>query len=358
MIKSIKLNGFRNYKNYNLDFDHGLNVIIGDNGVGKTNILEAIYTLIVTKSFKKIKDNNLINKSSEYYRIEAIINDKKYISFYDKNGKQILINNLKQPKLSGYIKNNQVIFFGPDEFYIIKGTPKERRNYFNLMLSQYDNEYINTLIKYNKLVKIKSNYLKETNIDESLIKVYNEQITKYAIYIIKMRVQFISEINQIINNYWHRFYKEKSLKIKYSPKNYDLEGITEDKLLKKYNEFILKEIKYRNTLIGPHLDDFFVYLDNEKVYEIASEGQTKLIILALKLSEITLFNEKFNKQPIILFDDLFSELDNTNSNKLLNLLSNQLQIIITTPNINDIDEQLIKNAKVISIKGEEDDKER
>lgn len=354
MIHTIKIDNFRNYHKLNLSFKSGVNIIIGNNGTGKTNILEAIYKSLLTKSFKKVSDEYLLNHTSEYFRLEITKEKDNYVYYYDKISKKVFINGKIMSRLSKFIKNNKVIFFGPDDMYLIKGTPKEKRSYLNLELSQYDELYLNELIEYNNILKNKKKHLKSEIIDLSLIETYNSLIIPYNNSIIKKRKQYIDLLNQNINKLWSCFYPDIKVNIEYESKNTDLNNISFESTVNLYKNLLEKEAKYRTTLIGPHLDDLIIKINNKEAVKLASEGQIKILILVIKLTEAKLFNEKFKTNPIILLDDLFSELDINNSNKVLNLIDSGTQVIITTPDLNGINKSVIETSQIIKLEGEKD----
>jgi len=343
MITEISLKNFRNYYDFNIKFENEINIIIGDNGLGKTNLIESIFTLMFTKSFKNIKESELIHNAEEYFRIEGILNNNKKAIYYDKNGKKAFINSQPIKKISDYIKDNKVIFYGPDEIFLIKGTPYERRKYFDFQISQYDPHYLHNLTAYRKILKLKSRLLKNDQVDLLLLEIYNKELIKYIDYINLKREEYLNKINKKINDFWQKYYSKVKIEIK------QLKPIkSELSTLEILKELQTKEIRYQKSLYGPHLEDFVILYDNKKANAIASEGQIKLIILSLKLTELSILsNDKI--KPIVLLDDLFSELDQINSNKIISELNINYQIIISTANINLINENLLTSANIIDI---------
>jgi len=347
MIKSIKITNFRNYSNFNLSFTPNLNLIVGDNGLGKTNLLESIYTLLLTKSIKSLKENNLIKHGENYFRIEGIFDQNKLSFYFDNKGKKVFKDSAQILKISDYIKDYKIIYYGPDEIYVIKGSPRERRKYLDQQLSQFDEGYIQTLILYNKILKQKNAYLKQLNIEKDVIYSYNEQLCKPLKYLTESRLRYLNLINKTINKYWSQYYGGVELKIVYKTK---IKTVNTSELIKQLNYQVESEIRQKSTQVGIHLDDFAVLFNGEEAANVASEGQIKLIILSLKQSDIEIMaNNNPKNRLIILFDDLFSELDIKNSNKLVKSIKNNCQIIITTTDTNKINDDNLINANVIKI---------
>lgn len=343
MIKEISLKNFRNYDDLKIQFTEKINIIVGDNGLGKTNLIESIFTLMFTKSFKSIKEIELITQNQDYFRLEGIINNNTKSIYYNQDGKKVFVNSLPIKKISDYIKDNKVIFYGPDEVFLIKGTPYERRKYYDFQISQYNQYYLYNLNAYRKILKLKNRLLKNDNIDLILLDVYNKELAKYIEYIEIQRENYINLINEKINNYWQKYYPNTKISIKRKKIIQD-----DSPVINILNEIKNKEIKYHKTLYGPHLEDFVIYYNQQKANIIASEGQIKLMLLSLKLTELSILSVNGNK-PIILLDDLFSELDQKNSNKLLNELNINYQIIITTANIQLINKDLLLSSNIIKI---------
>ena len=349
-LKKIKLHNFRNYESLNLTLTKGINIIYGENAQGKTNLLESLYVLGLTKSHRNFIDNSLIKTNHEYLSIEGIINNEKIdnkFNIYIDNTKKILKfngNNIK--KISDYISLINIIIFYPDDLEIIKGSPIERRKFINLELSQLNKNYFVILNEYNKILKIRNEYLKKLNKNLTTDKKYLEIITDYLIN------KFINKINEYCSIIYEDIMSIEGFKIKYKTNiNIDLN----DKNLKEYlkNEYTNKinfDIKNNNTSIGPHKDDFEFYLNDKNLKYYGSQGQQRVAVLALKLSEIEIFKKYKESTPILLLDDIFSELDDIKKNNLLKYINKNIQTIITTTDLNNLDDKLIKKSKLFNIK--------
>ena len=358
-IKSIKLHNFRNYKKLSVSFSKKINIIYGRNAQGKTNLLESIYVLGFTKSHRSFIDNSLITDNEDYLTIEGVVNDKvdsKYNVYIDSKQKKLKCNNDFIKKISDYIALVNVIIFTPDDLEIVKGSPQIRRKYLNLELSQLYSNYYVILNEYNKILKMRNDYLKKLNKGISKDLNYLDIITGYLIdkliNICKIRKKYIDKINE----YCTKIYKDISdldnFKVIYKP-NIDLD----------YNDFNIKEvlkeeyykkqnldIKLCMTNFGPHKDDYEFYLENKNLKLYGSQGQQRLAVLAFKLSEIEIIRKYRESTPILLLDDIFSELDGVKKNNLLKYISKDIQTIITTTDLNNLDKKLTSKSKLFRIK--------
>lgn len=355
-IKNIFITNFRNYKKLSLNFNKGINIIIGNNAQGKTNLLESIYVLGLTKSHRSFIDNNLINNNEKNSRIKGniIIEDfnKELEITIQKNFKILKIDNNIIKRTSDYISNMNIIIFYPEDLDLVKGSPNIRRRYLNLELSQLYSNYINIINDYNKLLKMRNDYLKQKNIDNNYLDIITNYLIDKAILIYKMRNKFVIKLNEKIEKIYFDISNFNNFNIKY--KN-NIEFLNyEDEYLKNIlnDEFIKirkKELKYKNTLIGPHKDDIEFYINNMNLKNLGSQGQQRIAILSLKLAEIDIFKKYKGETPILLLDDVFSELDENKKNNLLKYINEDIQTIITTTDINNIDKSIIKKSKIIEI---------
>jgi DNA replication and repair protein RecF len=355
-ITKLILKNFRNYNSLELNLNDKINIFIGNNAQGKTNILESIYILAITKSHRGFIDDNLIKKGEEFFKITGTIIednlDKKMEILLTKKEKKVKINNNEIKKLSDYISNLNIIIFCPDDLDIIKGSPIVRRNFLNIEISQMSNKYIKILNEYNKLLKNRNEYLKIMAInnisDKRYFNVITEKLIDIAIEIYLYRKNFIEKINNNIQNIYSDITLTKNLNIKYNSfidENIEI-NLLKETLIKKYNDNLKKEMDLGNTLIGPHKDDFIFFIGEEELKKYGSQGQQRAAVLSLKLSEIEIFKEMKSNYPILLLDDIFSELDEIKKNNLIKYINSDFQTIITTTDINDIDDKLIEQAKL------------
>ena len=359
VIKTLDIQNFRNYSSLKLDLDDKLNIIYGPNGQGKTNLLESIYILGCTNFHRSFTSDNLIKSGEEKSIIKGkLIKDISYNLEIDltKSRKQVKIDDKVVTKLTDYIEKMNVIIFSSEDLDLIKGSPGERRKYFNLELSQLSINYYSALNDYNKLLKIRNEYLKELSLDMPIDLNYFHILTDYlvnkSIFIYQMRNKFVEKLNKICPPIFEEIANIKGFNIKYHPsielENFDKETIKKA-LEDAYNNHLEKEIKLKSTLYGPHRDDFSFNIEDNNLREFGSQGQQKMAVISLKLSEIEVFKDFKQTSPIILLDDVFSDLDNKKKNNLLKHIKGDMQVIITTTDLDSIDEKLLSKAKLIHI---------
>ena len=351
-ITNLKLINFRNFKKLNLIFSKNKNLIIGNNGVGKTNIVESIFVLALTKSFRTNDDGVLLNENSDFYKIEAdiksnFINNYKVI-FQEKN-KVVKINNNRINRLSDYISNINVILFSINDLKLIKDTPSTRRKLINLEISQLNNEYIIYLNYYNKILKQRNTYLKSLynkKINNDYIDIIDDQLIDYGIKIYNIRKKFIDKINNFLPAIYSKLGGFSGLFI-----NYKSDYLNKDmyQLKEEYRKSIDKDISFGSTQIGIHRDDFIFSLDSKEIKNFASEGQQKNAVISFKLAEIDLFYDLKKEYPILILDDLFSELDLKKIENILNYISDEIQTFITTTDLKKIKKKYLKNSKIFKI---------
>ncbi len=352
IIKNISIKNFRNYDSLNLRFNSKINILYGKNGVGKTNLLESIYLLALTKSHRSFLDNSLIKKNKDFSNVKGnfVINEIDYVFEVNltENQKMIKIDNQEIKKLSDYLSKINIIIFYPDDLQIIKGSPNERRNYLNLELSQIFTNYIEVLTKYNKILKMRNNYLKNSlKYDKNYFDILTDHLIDYALIITKLRKKYISKINDKCSSIYENLTGIKNYNVKYISNyndNYDKETIK-----KMYENILNQEMKYKVTLIGPQKDDLEFFIEDKNIKNYGSQGQQRMAVLALKLAELQIIKEYKNQIPILLLDDVLSELDIDKRNKLLSYIKNNSQVIITTTDLKNIDESILKKSKKICI---------
>lgn len=356
-LKSLELNNFRNISKLSFEFKKNINIFIGNNAQGKTNILESIYFLAITKSHRTHNELNLIKNEELYTKVSGIYDDEKdnfhYLSILlNEKGKKVSVDNIVQKKISNYLSRLNVIMFCPDDLEIIKGSPNTRRRFLNIELSQFRNDYVLLLKEYNIILKQRNEYLKQKNnakFDRAYFDILTEKLIDKNISLVKIRYDFLNNINNYLEDVFNSLSNMGTLKIKYKSfiSENDLNRADlKDFLIKKYNSMFNSEILQKTTLLGCHKDDFKLYLNDLDVTEFASQGQQRLTILSLKLAEIEVFIKNKNKRPIILLDDIFSELDEIKKNNIINYFKKDVQIFITTTDIKDISDELKEKSDI------------
>lgn len=354
-ITKITLRKYRNYDNLELNFDDNLNIIIGDNAQGKTNLLESIYVLGVTKTFLSVNDKNLIKFGNKASLIKGnLISEKGKLDLevlINDNGKIVKVNNKEIKKLSDYISLLNVIVFNSDSIRIFKESPVARRKYFNIQISQINKNYLKILSDYNTILRQRNEFLKIINIskenDMMYLNVLNDKYADLSLKIYGYRKEYINEINKYLDNFFKLITGIDKLKLIYVS---NFSNLNKDEFLTKLNNNLNKEIQYKMTLLGPNRDDFYFSLIDKNLSLYGSQGQIRSAVLALKLSEVRLFTSKIGDSPILLLDDMFSELDINKRNNILKYLDKDIQTIITTTDIKNINNELRKKANVYEIK--------
>lgn len=358
-LQELNLKFFRNYNSLKIKFDPFLNIICGDNAQGKTNLLESIYFLSLNKSHRTNEEENLIKEGQNKFKIKGNINNKGnkiiYEIIFRNNEKIFKIDNKEIKKINDYITNNvNIILFNPQDLEIIQGSPGIRREYLNTEIGQISNNYLNILSEYNKLLKIRNDYLKKMANNKQIDLNYFDIVTTYLIekgYIIcKMREKFINEINNSCSNIFNDITGLEKFKIEYIT-NFDFKNDNyKIEIFKKYKKNLKKEIHQGKTLLGPHRDDFVFLLDEKNLKVFGSQGQQRIAILSIKLSEIKVFEKYKSVKPIVLLDDIFSELDLKKRKKIINFFDKDVQIIITTTDLKNINKKILEKSKIIKIK--------
>lgn len=352
-IGYLKLLNFRNYSSLELNFSPTINIFYGNNGMGKTNLVEAIYVLALTKSFRTIQDRNVIMKDKNVTKIEGIVKTRtktNYKVIINDDGKKVKIDNNKVDRISDYISKINIVLFHPDDMKIIKDTPSIRRKMLNIELSQLNKKYLIHLSGYNKILKQRNAYLKQVfingNSSTEYLNILTNKLVDYGIEIEHARSEYIDLINNYISNIYRDIALVGELKVKYIS---DYKGKTKEKILEDYKKNYQKEMSFGKTLIGVHHDDIDFLLDGNKLKEWGSEGQLKNTIISFKLAEIKIIKEQTGANPILILDDLFSELDEEKINNILNLLDKDIQTFITTTDISRINKNIIEKSKIFKI---------
>ncbi|HIW12790.1 MAG TPA: DNA replication/repair protein RecF [Candidatus Salinicoccus stercoripullorum] len=357
ILKNIHLGNFRNYESLDLEFHPKLNVFIGRNAQGKTNLLESIYFLALAKSHRTAKDKELIRFKQE----EAFVNGSISTSYSDlplsisvsSKGKRAKVNHMEVARLSQYIGHLNVVLFAPEDLNIVKGSPQVRRKFINMECGQISKVYLNMLSGYQKVLAQKNNYLKQRNVDRVMIDVLNAQLAEHASLIILKRQQFI----QTIEKYASRIHGDisngnESLTVRYKP-NIKFESEDEKSLeleIKSLlDDTLEKEIERGQALAGPHRDDISFYINDFDVQTYGSQGQQRTTALSVKLAELELIHEEIGEYPVLLLDDVLSELDETRQSHLLTSIRNRVQTFVTTTSISDINHTIMDEMQSFSI---------
>lgn len=333
----MKLKNFRNYELLSLGFDKSTNIFYGDNAQGKTNILEAVYLSGTTKSHRGTKDKDMIQFGANESHIETIVekNGIKYqIDMHLKKNspKGIAINKIPIRKASELFGIINIVFFSPEDLNIIKNGPGERRRFIDLELSQLDKVYLNNLSNYNRIVNQRNHLLKEIDYNKGALEtldIWDMQLLQYGNKIIERRQKFIEEINKIISNIHKKLTgNREDIKIVYEPSN---GALSFEQALLKNKE---KDLRIKSTSVGPHRDDIAFLVSDIDIRKYGSQGQQRTAALSLKLSEIELVKQSIHDTPVLLLDDVLSELDKHRQNYLLDSI-HDIQTLITCTGVDE-----------------------
>ena len=351
IIKSLELTNYRNYDSLNINFSEGTNILYGNNAQGKTNILESIFLCATTKSHKGSKDKEIIKFGHEESHIRAYIekNDiQQRIDMHLRSSKTkaIAIDEMKIKKAAELLGLLKVVFFSPEDLSIIKNGPAERRRFIDMELCQIDNFYLYNLNNYNKIVNQRNVLLKDLYMNPSLrdtINIWNSQLISYGSKVIERRKVFIDQLNEIIRDI-HKTLSggKEDITIVYEP-NTEIENFEAE--LMKCTE---KDIKLKQTTVGPHRDDISFMVDGIDIRKYGSQGQQRTAALSLKLSEIELIKKITKENPILLLDDVLSELDSNRQNYLLNYIG-KMQTIVTCTGLDEFINNRFEIDKVFKI---------
>ena len=338
-IESLKLKDFRNYDLLQIDFDASTNIFYGNNAQGKTNILEAVYLSGTTKSHRGAKDRELIRFGKDESHIEAVV-EKNGIDYQldmhlKKNGaKGIAINKMPIRKASELFGIVNLVFFSPEDLNIIKNGPSERRRFIDMELSQLDKVYLSNLSNYNRIVNQRNHLLKEMGPEhdgklKDTLEIWDMQLIRYGNQILERREKFIQEINDIIFSIHRKLTGgREEIQVIYEPSNGSL---TLEQALSKNRE---RDIRIKSTSVGPHRDDICFMAKELDIRRFGSQGQQRTAALSLKLSEIELVKQAARDTPVLLLDDVLSELDKHRQNYLLDSI-NDIQTLITCTGVED-----------------------
>ena len=351
---NIKLTNFRNYRKLNLTFNPSKNIIIGENGEGKTNIVEALYVLALSKSFRGSHEDVIIMSGEESTCIEGTVKSQfkdKYKLVLSKDGKKVFINNTKIDKISDYLSKINIVLFTSEDLKLIKDTPNTRRRLINIELSQYSNEYLKLLSNYNKVLKQRNAYLKmlyfNGNASKDYLDILTNQLIDIGLKLYNYRNDFINNISKYIEDNYYKIAKKHGLVLDYKS---DFSNKSKEDVIKVYTKNLDKDITQGKTTFGIHHDDYIFELNKNNLKDYGSEGEQKNAIISLKMAEIDIFRNDLNIIPILILDDLFSELDKKKINNILDFISDDIQTFVTTTELTKVDKRLKVGSKIFKIK--------
>lgn len=365
-IEQLKLNNYRNYDELTINFDHKINVIIGENAQGKTNLMEAIYVLAFTKSYRTPREKELIKWDKEYAKMEARVTKRNQTFPLEivltNKGKKAKLNRLEQKRLSDYIGSLNVVMFAPEDLTLVKGSPQIRRRFIDMELGQIQPSYIYHLGQYQKILKQRNHLLKQLQrkqtIDQVMLQVLTEQLSIHAATLLERRFVFLELLRSLATPIHSQISRGlENLKIRYNGTIEVLEDMNKEKIesiyLEKFTEIKDKEIDRGTTLIGPHRDDLSFYINDKDTKLYGSQGQQRTTALSIKLAEIDLIYNEVGEYPILLLDDVLSELDNYRQSHLLSTIQGKVQTFVSTTSVDGINHHTLKDADLFYVRNGE-----
>lgn len=352
IIKSLELQDLRNYESLDISFAPGINILYGDNAQGKTNILEAIYISATTKSHRGTKDKDIIRFGCDEAHIRTYLLDKDEVEtkvdmhLRRSKSKGIAIDGKKIKKASDLLGLLNVVFFSPEDLSIIKDGPGERRRFTDMELCQLDDFYLYNLNNYNKIVNQRNSLLKDLYFNPSLketLTIWDSQLVSFGSKVIERRTSFVEQLNEIIGPMHKKLSGgREDLRIVYEP-NIDISNFESE-----LSASTQRDIKTKMTNVGPHRDDFIFMVGDIDIRRFGSQGQQRTAALSLKLSEIELVKKITNDVPLLLLDDVLSELDVNRQNFLLESIGD-VQTVITCTGLDEFVNSRLKIDKVFKI---------
>ncbi|MEH6949092.1 DNA replication/repair protein RecF [Bacillus sp. JJ634] len=362
-IENIHLRNYRNYEEVELSFENKVNVILGENAQGKTNVMESIFVLAMAKSHRTSNDKELIRWDKEYAKIEGRVKKRNTSLPLEltiaKKGKKAKVNHIEQQKLSQYVGSMNVVMFAPEDLHLVKGSPQVRRRFIDMEIGQISPVYLHDMSQYHKIVQQRNHYLKllqtKKQNDTTMLDVLTEQFIQHAAKIVEKRYQFLAVLQEWAKPIHSGISRNlEELKIQYKPSLHVLETMDLSKIIEVFQETCdrirTKEIDRGVTLVGPHRDDLIFYVNNRDVQTFGSQGQQRTTALSLKLAEIELIHAEIGEYPILLLDDVLSELDDYRQSHLLNTIQGKVQTFVTTTSVEGIDHQTLKDASTFFVK--------
>ena len=361
-LTNLQLQNFRNYESVQLEFTDGVHVFIGENAQGKTNLMESIYALAMTKSHRTTNDKELIGWNKEFATIKGTVEKtttKTNLELqFSKKGKIAKVNYLEQKRLSSYLGNLNVILFAPENLTLVKGSPQNRRKFVDMELGQMSSLYLYDLVEYNRVLKQRNTYLKQLAIKkkqpDEYLEVLSEMLSELASKIVFHRLDFMKQLEALAIP----IHDQLSLGREKFSVSYQATIPLEDCLtplqmkeiyMNQFKKNQTREADQATTLIGPHRDDLIFYLNEVPVQTYGSQGQQRSTVLSLKLAEIELMKLSTGEYPLLLLDDVLSELDDDRQTHLIKAIENKVQTFITTTSLDGIKQQFINEPVVIPI---------
>ncbi|MET0958703.1 MAG: DNA replication/repair protein RecF [Psychrobacillus psychrotolerans] len=361
-IERLELKDFRNYDSIEMNFSSKINVLIGENAQGKTNLMESLYVLSMAKSHRTSNDKELIRWDADYGKIKGDI-QKKYGHLpleliLSKKGKKAKVNHLEQTRLSDYIGQLNVVMFAPEDLYLVKGSPQVRRRFLDMEIGQISPIYLHDLLQFQKIMKQRNHILKKHQgkpmLNDVMFDVYTEQYIESAVKVIQKRFHFMQLLQQWAEPIHFGISRGlEKLRITYNSSTgiqpewstNEMKNHLEEKIADSQSRELYRGV----SLIGPHRDDLQFFVNDYDVQTYGSQGQQRTTALSLKLAEIELIKQEVGESPVLLLDDVLSELDDYRQSHLLNTIQGDVQTFVTTTSVEGIAHETIQQAELFHV---------
>lgn len=353
-VKKLKLINYRNYENLEIDLGRHVNVFMGDNAQGKTNILEAIYYCGFAKSHRTSRDRELINWNGDISFISVSVGkdrlDKKIDINILKDGKKVIrVNSIKINKIGELFGTFNVVIFSPEDLKIIKDSPGIRRKFIDMELCQLDSKYYYNLVQYNKVMNERNIVLKNRDLDLDMLDIYDMQLASFGSYIIERRLSYLKSLNKYSEDIHKDITSGKEkIEFKYNSTIRNLDNI-QDEFYETLRKNRKRDVDKGITSHGPHRDDFSVYINDVDTKSFGSQGQQRTAVLTMKFASLRIIKEITGEYPVLLLDDVLSELDFNRKRYVLSSIG-EIQTIITCTGIEDLNDYLDKDSKLFRVK--------
>ena len=345
MIKNITLDNFRRFNKLDLKIDSNLIILIGSNAVGKTSVLEAIYLASTLKSPRARETNYLIKENEPFSKVKIETDNKKFQIILSENKKRVSIDNIEIKRARDFVGNLHTVFFSPDDLSLVTSSPAKRRQFLDLELSLLSKKYLDCLSKSKYFLHERNEALKK-GASDSIINFLTDSFIEYETLLIKSRIKFINLMNEKLNDIHFEISQGEKLELKYessipleNTKEFYMKCLNKDKLL-------------GNSSYGFHRDDFKIYLNNHEAINYSSEGQIRNIAISIKIALVMIYESYLNESPILLLDDVFSELDKSRQTNLIKFLNSRPQTFITTTSLDEIPKELLDKALILKLEKE------
>ena len=363
ILTELRLHNFRNYQDLTVHFAPGINVLIGRNAQGKTNMLEAIYALSLTRSHRTSNDRELINWQQQSASTSGVVQKatgKVPLELqFTKNGKKAKVNHLEQARLGQYVGQLNTILFAPEDLSLVKGAPAVRRRFMDMEFSQMSSKYLYDASQFRTLLRQRNKYLKQLKYgqqhDRVLLTVLSDQLAAYGAEVIVARHHFLQHLEKWAADLHYQIsLNQEKLHLAYVTQVKVDDETTVDQayheLLKQYTDNQEREIDQGTTMYGPQRDDIRFMVNGKNIQAFGSQGQQRTTALSVKLAEIDLMKEQTGEYPLLLLDDVLSELDPVRQTHLLTAIQDKVQTFLTTTSLSDVARQLIKEPTIFEIK--------